>query len=122
LLIIVECEKGLCVICLKGETFESSFSLMSSSFVDWTVEEIVGSLTKAEVVACLPLGWIRSGDAKRWKSLEGAVLQLSDSMKTRIYEVARTKDKLAEELRNAGKKRRRDVRAWTRRVRRRLGE
>ena len=49
-----------------------------------TLEQIVGELTRAEVIAaCLPFGWIQARD-------------VSDHMKGLIYQAARTKDKFQE--------------------------
>jgi hypothetical protein len=91
---------------------------METSFIDWTLERIVGKLTKAEVIACLPMGWIHARDVRTWKTLEDAVLHLSDNMKSVIYEAACTKNALMEEVRIAGRKRKRENRAWGRRTRR----
>jgi hypothetical protein len=46
-----------------------------------TLEQIVGELTKAEVIVCLPSGWIRARDARKWQTLEGAVLHLSEKFR-----------------------------------------
>ena len=95
---------------------------MSSSFAGWTLEQIVGELTKAEVITCLPHGWIRARDVRKWQTLESAVLHLSDDLKCLIYQAARTKDKLKEDERVLRRKRKRENLAWSRRCRRRLGD
>ena len=93
---------------------------MASSFTGWNLEQLVGRLTKREVMTCLPMGWIRASDIRTWKVLEPVVLQLSDDMKTVIYKAACTKDLVAEERRSNGRKRKMEERAWTRRSRRRM--
>jgi hypothetical protein len=94
----------------------------SSSFFGWSVKKIVGRLTKAEVIGCLPLGWIRPTDARKWNNLEDAILKLSDKMKGVIYEAGRTKDCLMKEMRKEVGKRKKENFQWVRRTRRRLDE
>jgi hypothetical protein len=91
----------------------------TSASVNEAVEEIVGPLTKAEVLAALPVGWIRAGDAKTWSTLKDAVFHLSNGMKRVVQEAASTKDSLLKEKRLAGKKRKREYDEWIRRTRRR---
>lgn len=100
----------------------SLFLSMSMSFTGWTPAQIVGTLTKAEVLGCLPIGWIRSGDARTWMCLDEAVLMLSDEMKSVVYDAACTKAALRKETRKAGKKRKRENLLWTRQSRLRLDE
>jgi hypothetical protein len=95
---------------------------MTSLFAGWTVEDIVGRLSKAEVLACLPKGWIRSTDARKWENLKEAVLLLSDDMKGAIYQAASTKEYLKQEVTCTIKKRKRENLAWSRHTRRRLFE
>jgi hypothetical protein len=95
---------------------------MTLSFAGWTVEKIVGKLTKREVLACLPSGWIRASDGQKWKSLRDAVFRLSDEMKAVVYEAACTKDCLLQETSKEVKKRKREKVAWIRRTRRRSCE
>jgi hypothetical protein len=94
---------------------------MSSSFSGWSIDEIVGRLTKAEVLACLPAGWIRATDARQWRALEGAIHGLSDEMKGVIYEAGCRKGHLLEEEGKTGRKRKSGS-GSTRRVCRRVGE
>ena len=54
--------------------------LMSTSFAGWTAGDIVGRLKEAEVLGCLPGGWIRARDAQTWRVLDGVVLALLDSV------------------------------------------
>jgi hypothetical protein len=96
--------------------------LMSFSPISRTVDDIVGKLTKAEVIGCLPRGWIRTADCRNWKSLKEVVDVLSNDMKGVIYEAACTKDRLMKEERIARKKRKRSDYEWTRRLRRRVNE
>jgi hypothetical protein len=77
---------------------------------------VVG-LTKAEIVGCLPLGWIRPMDARKWNILEDAILKLSDKMKGVIYEAGRTKDCLVGEMRKEVGKRKMENFQWVRRTR-----
>ena len=65
--------------------------LMSFSMTTLTVDEIVGKLTKAEVIACLPMRWILGKDRRNWKCLKDVVGLLSDDMKKSIYDAACTK-------------------------------
>jgi hypothetical protein len=95
---------------------------MSLSFAGWTAQEIVGKLTKKEVIACLPKGWIRLRDAQKWEMLEDVVLKLSDNMKGVVYRAACTKAHLKEEMEIAVKKRKRENVLWTRQVRRHLDD
>jgi hypothetical protein len=92
---------------------------MSSAHINEAVEEVIGRLTKAEVMASLPAGWIRIGDAQSWVTLKDAVFRLSDNMKNVVREAAHTKDRLLEEKRMAGKKRKKGYDEWIRRTRRR---
>ena len=87
-----------------------------------TVDEIVGKLTKAEVIACLPMGWILAKDRRNWKCLKDVVGLLSDDMKKSIYEAACTKARLLNEERSARKKRKRLDYDWARRIRRRVND
>ena len=95
---------------------------MPSSFTDWSVQDIVGRLTKREVIACLPLGWIRARDVRTWGSLGEAILALSDRMKAEIYQAACAKEILVNEVQMTGRKRKRENREWVRRYRRRSME
>lgn len=93
--------------------FRSSF-IMSSSFTGWNLEQIVGRLTKREVMSCLPVGWIWASDVRTWRVLESAVLHLLDDMKVVIHKAACTKDLLVEERRSSRWKWKMEDRAWTR--------
>lgn len=121
------------MICLKVEVcvsevvnlfFLNSLISSSSSFAGWNVHDIVGRLTvtKAEVLACLPRGWIRARDARTWSMLGECVLRLSDSMKMLVYRAACTKDILEGEVKKAGMKRKRENFIWSRQCRRHLEE
>jgi hypothetical protein len=92
-------------------------TLMSSSGFNRTVEQIVGNLTKAEVLGCLPMGWIRATGGRTWASLKDAVVKLSDSMKTKVYEAACVKERLFKEKMVAGRKRKRMEYEWSSRTR-----
>jgi hypothetical protein len=95
---------------------------MTSSFDGWTLGDIVGKLTKAEVMSALPIGWIRARDVRKWSTLESAVLSLSDVMKQRIHEAACVKARLIEDVQDTKRKRKRENQMWSRRLRRHLGE
>ena len=59
---------------------------MSFSMTTLTVDEIVGKLMKAEVIACLPMRWILAKDRRDWNCLKDVVGLLSDDMKKSIYD------------------------------------
>ena len=80
------------------------------------MNEIVGKLTKPEVMGCLPPGWIRAGDGQTWETLEAVVHLLLDNMKAVIYKAAHTKERLIAEHVNACKKRKVDSRDWRRQL------
>lgn len=92
------------------------------SYSTLTVDEIVGKLTKAEVIACLPIGWIRARDSRNWRCLKELVAKLPEKLKTGVYNAARTKERLLKEKKLAGKKRKRLEHEWARRIRRRVNE
>jgi hypothetical protein len=113
----------VCVVEWKKDVLEIIFSFTmstSSSFVGWSAKNIVGRLTKAEVIGCLPLGWIRPMDARKWDVLEDVILKLSDEMKRIIYEAGHTKDHVIEETRREVAKKKIENFQWVRRTRRRL--
>jgi hypothetical protein len=67
---------------------------MSSSKAKEAVKQIVGRLTKTEVLGCLPIGWVRWKDGRTWTALKDVVQGLSKDLKARIFEAACTKDRL----------------------------
>jgi hypothetical protein len=95
---------------------------MSSSKAKQAVKEIVGRLTKTEVLGCLPIGWVRWKDGRTWSALKDVLPGLSKDMKARIYEAACTKDRLLKEKLIAGRKRKRSEYEWSRRMRRRIND
>ena len=95
---------------------------MSSSKIDQPVEEIVHRLMKAEVIACVPMGLIRWRDSRTWTTLKNAIQGFPMDIKTKIYDVAVTKDRLLEEKTNAGRKRKRSNYEWSRRMHRKIND
>jgi KaiC/GvpD/RAD55 family RecA-like ATPase len=87
-----------------------------------SVDEIVGKLTKAEVIGCLPVGWLTTKDSRNWRNLKVAVDELSNDMKEVVYEAASTKNRLIREEMIARRKRKRMDYEWSRRLRRRVND
>ena len=98
------------------------YTAMSLSKIDRPVEEIVGRLTKAEVLACVPMGLIRWKDSRTWTTLKNAIQGFPMDIKTKIYEVALTKDHLLEEKMIAARKRKRSNYEWSRRMHRKIND
>lgn len=59
---------------------------------------------------------------RTWRALKDVIYQLSDDMKIAIYEAACTKSRLTEEIKLAGKKRKREKTQWSRHMHRRLDD
>jgi hypothetical protein len=95
---------------------------MLQSIIKRSVKEIVGKLTKAEVIASLPIGWTRWEERRTWSSLNDVIDGLSDDRKAEIYEAACTKDRLLKEKMVAGRKRKRMEYEWSKRSRQRLND
>lgn len=95
---------------------------MSFSSSSHTVNDVIGKLTKTEVLRCLPMGWIRTADSRNWRTLKEAVESLSTDMKELIYDAACTKSRLMREETIARGKRKRLDYEWTRRICRRIND
>ena len=99
-----------------------SVSLMPSTFKGWSAYDIVGPLNKTEVRAVLLDFPIERRWFRTWDLIEEMLLSSSDAVKDVVYRASMAKKNVEEQKRIAGIKRKRELDARSRNVRRRLGK
>ena len=97
--------------------------MSSSSIVaQLDLDELVGSLSCREIVACLPPGTFRASVCRRKMLMKKKIGFLSDELKSTIFHAACTKSTIKEESQKLKRKRKREEHEWGRRLKQRTSE